>query len=102
VSAGFGALTINSSGKKIEFLHARNLLQDIWTGSPDASHYPPAVWYILNEKKFSNSGQVSLVQHIKSRWLQFEFNSKVDKKEEALFLAPVAFIMPKRYTSGHP
>jgi len=39
----------------------------------------------LNEKYFSNSGKVSLVQSIKKRWLEFDLGKQVDKADEQLY-----------------
>ncbi|HSZ24766.1 MAG TPA: hypothetical protein VK766_03560 [Cytophagaceae bacterium] len=86
ISASLGALAINPEGEKIEFYHPRNLLQPIWFDNDSAGYYPPALWYILNEKKFSNSGQITLIKSMKQRWWQFDFNGKpVPKTETLLF-----------------
>lgn len=88
ISAGLGALTINYAGKKIEFLHPRNLLRDIWADSLMGDHYPPTVWYVLHDKTFSNSGQTTLGHNLKNRWLQFELGGKTGKEKEQLLFGP--------------
>ena len=85
LSAGLGAMTINAAGKKISWRHPRNMLADIWNAPDSSSIYPPFIWYVLNEKYFSNSGKVSLVQSIKKRWLEFDLGKQVDKADEQLY-----------------
>lgn len=84
LSAGLGALTINPKGNQIEFYHERNLLKSIWADTAQNTDYPEFVWEMLHEKQFSNSGNVSLAQSIKKRWLKFEFSGKIDKDQETL------------------
>lgn len=86
LSAGLGAMTISPKGKKIEFDHERNLLQTIWKEPATNTDYPNFVWKMLHEKRFSNKGDATLAQSIKSRWLQFEFNGEIgDDQENLLF-----------------
>ena len=84
ISAGLAVLTINPKGKRILFYHERNLLKSIWDYSAKNSVYPLFVWNMLHEKQFSNSGDVTLANSIKNRWLQFEFNGKISKTQEKL------------------
>lgn len=86
LGAGLGALLIHPRGARIMLEHTRNLLSPVWYNRNDSTAYPPMLWYILNEKSFSNSRQVSLVQSIKSRWMSIEFDNKPDaSKEQLLF-----------------
>ncbi|MCF2446465.1 hypothetical protein L0657_21080 [Dyadobacter sp. CY345] len=78
VSAGLGILTIKPAGKKISYIHDRNVLQDIWFEPKKSSVYSPFIWYILTEKHFSNSQKEPLVQSIKARWKKFELDKKMD------------------------
>lgn len=84
LSAGLAVLTINPKGKKIEFYHERNLLKSIWKDQIINTEYPLFVWKMLHEKQFSNSGQITLANSIKNRWLEFEFDDKIDKPQESL------------------
>ncbi|HVI47878.1 MAG TPA: hypothetical protein VM802_23620 [Chitinophaga sp.] len=85
LSAGLGAMTINAARKKISLQHPRNLLSDIWYAPDSSSLYPPFIWYVLNEKHFSNSGQLSLIQSIRKRWLEFDLGKKLSHADEQLY-----------------
>jgi hypothetical protein len=54
LGAGFGLATLNPKGKKVEFIHQRNLLRDIWREKLESPNFPPFIWYMYTEKKFSN------------------------------------------------
>jgi hypothetical protein len=84
LSAGLALSTINPEGQTIGFYHGRNLLHGIWVDSAANKDYPVFVWHILHEKQFSNSGEVTLAQSIRNRWLQFEFDGKPEKKQTDL------------------
>ena len=85
LSAGLGALTISPKGKKIELKLQRNLLRNIWFNDNTNGAYPNAIWTILNDKEFSNSGKNDLQESIKNRWLQYNFDGKIDAETEKLF-----------------
>lgn len=85
VSAGLGALTIAPKGKKINLKLERNLLRNIWFNDNSNGAYPNSIWAILNEKQFSNSGKNDLQESIKNRWLQYNFDGKIDAQTEKLF-----------------
>lgn len=85
LSAGLGILTINPSGKKIKYIHDRNVLEDIWFAPEKSSVYSPFIWYILKEKHFSNSQKEPLVQTIKTRWNKFELDKDMDSTAVHLF-----------------
>ena len=68
-----GLLTLNPKGKKIDFHHQRNLLRQVWFEEKDNTTFPPFVWFMLNEKSFSNSGQTSILHNLKNRWYTYEF-----------------------------
>jgi len=91
LSAGLALSTINPKGRKIGFYHERNLLHGIWVDSASNKNYPVFVWNILHEKQFSNSGEVTLAQSIRGRWMQFEFNGKPDKKQIDLLFGSGGF-----------
>lgn len=85
LSAGLGALTIAPKGKKIELKLQRNLLRNIWHNDNSNRAYPNSIWIIINEKQFSNSGKNDLQESIKNRWLQYNFDGKIDAKTQKLF-----------------
>ncbi|SEW53025.1 hypothetical protein [Chitinophaga arvensicola] len=85
LSAGLGALTINAAGRKIQFLHPRNTLQDIWEMPEISQIYPPFTWYVLTEKHFSNSGKIPLAASIRERWQKFDFEGKISSSDSTLF-----------------
>lgn len=91
LSSGLGAMTISPKGKKIAFDHERNLLQTIWKEPAVNTDYPNFVWKMLHEKRFSNQGDLTLAQSIKSRWLQFEFNGKIAADQENLLFGKGGF-----------
>ena len=79
LGAGLGFATMNPKGKKVEFIHSRNLLRDIWTEKLESDNFPPFVWYMYTEKKFSNYTEgLSNIQNIKKRWLEFNFENDID------------------------
>ncbi|PQA96724.1 hypothetical protein B0A69_01225 [Chryseobacterium shigense] len=80
VGAGFGLATLNPKGKKVEFIHQRNLLRDIWREKLESPNFPPFIWYMYTEKKFSNKEKHSIISSMKERWLHYQFD---DSKEEA-------------------
>lgn len=85
LSAGLGALTISPKGKKICLKLQRNLLGNIWFNDNSNRAYPNSIWTILNEKQFSNSGKNDLQESIKNRWMQYNFEGKIDTETEKLF-----------------
>lgn len=85
LSAGLGALTISPKGKKIELKLQRNLLANIWYNDNTNEAYPSSIWTLINEKQFSNSGENDLQESIKNRWIQYNFDGKIDPKTQKLF-----------------
>ncbi len=84
LTAGLGATTINPAGKKVNYEHTRNLLEDIWFAPQSSKVYPPSVWYILTNRNFTNNKDVTLAESIKKRWTEFQFNSHVDSAKVKL------------------
>lgn len=74
LGAGFGLATLNPKGKKVEFIHQRNLLRDIWKGKLESPNFPPFIWYMYTEKKFSNREERSIIGNMKERWLHYQFD----------------------------
>ncbi|WP_326982359.1 hypothetical protein VUJ46_19575 [Chryseobacterium sp. MYb264] len=86
LGAGFGLATLNPKGQKVEFIHQRNLLRDIWTEKLKAANFPPFVWYMYTEKKFSNKEKHSIIGSMKERWLHYQFeDNKTDADQSVIF-----------------
>lgn len=87
LGAGFGLATLNPKGKKVEFIHQRNLLRDIWNEKLESPNFPPFVWYMYTEKKFSNKDGVPIVKSIKKRWLHFQFDNNLKAANESVIFS---------------
>ncbi len=72
--AGLGLATLNPKGKKVAFIHKRNLLRDIWEEKLSSPNFPPFVWYMYTEPHFSSNQNSSVISGIKERWLHFHFD----------------------------
>ena len=46
LGAALGFATFNPKGKKVEFIHDRNLLKDIWEQKLQSANFPPFIWYM--------------------------------------------------------
>ncbi len=75
LGAGLGLATFNPKGKKVEFIHERNLLRDIWEQKLLSKNFPPFIWYMYTEKKFTGNREHSIIQNMKQRWIQYQFDS---------------------------
>ena len=84
VSAALGGAAAFSSNQRVPFQHQRNLLTDVWEQKKTSTTYSPAVWYVLNEKSFSNSQQYSIAHNIRQRWLDYVLSGTPDA-ERALY-----------------
>jgi hypothetical protein len=80
LGAGFGLATLNPKGKKVEFIHQRNLLRDIWNEKLQSPNFPPFIWYMYTEKRFYSREEYSLISSMKERWLHYQFD---DNREAA-------------------
>lgn len=86
VGAGFGLATLNPKGKKVEFIHQRNLLRDIWREKLESPNFPPFIWYMYTEKKFSNKEKHSIITSMKERWLHYQFDDiKAEADQSVIF-----------------
>ncbi|MBB6372331.1 hypothetical protein [Chryseobacterium shigense] len=86
LGAGFGLATLNPKGKKVEFIHQRNLLIDIWREKLESPNFPPFIWYMYTEKKFSNKEEHSIISNMKERWLHYQFDDvKADADQSVIF-----------------
>lgn len=79
LGAGLGFMMLNPKGSKVEFIHKRNLLRDVWTGQLQSENFPPFVWYMYTEQRFSNYTEgLSIIQNIKKRWVQYNFGNDLE------------------------
>lgn len=86
LGAGFGLATLNPKGKKVEFIHQRNLLRDIWKEKLESSNFPPFIWYMYTEKRFSSQETKSIISHMKEIWLHYQFdNNKAAADQSVIF-----------------
>lgn len=86
LGAGFGLATLNPKGKKVEFVHSRNLLRDVWREKLESPNFPPFIWYMYTEKKFSNKEAHSIIQSMKERWLHYQFDdNKIQADQSVIF-----------------
>lgn len=91
LGAGFGLATLNPKGKKVEFIHQRNLLRDVWNGKLQSPNFPPFIWYMYTEKKFSNREQHSIISSMKERWLHYQFDDDRKKADESVIFSDGGF-----------
>ncbi len=84
LGAGFGFMTLRPKGKKVEFIHERNLLRDVWKEQLESSNFPPFIWYMYTEKKFSNKVDSSIIQNIKKRWLHYQFDDNQNDADHSV------------------
>jgi hypothetical protein len=71
VTAGLALASLDVH-PRVRFLHARNLLADLWRGSESSATYPPFVWAYLSRPEFSNDGRRAIREGIVERWRHFE------------------------------
>lgn len=83
--AALGLLTLNPKGRKIQMDIQRNLLRNVWNNDNSDQAFPPDVWNILNEKSFSNSGNKSMRETLKDRWILYAFDGQPDAETLKLF-----------------
>lgn len=87
LGAGFGLATLNPKGKKVEFIHQRNLLRDIWKGKLESPNFPPFIWYMYTEKKFSNREERSIIGSMKERWLHYQFDDDKTAADQSVIFS---------------
>ncbi|WP_454957098.1 hypothetical protein, partial [Capnocytophaga gingivalis] len=83
LGAGLSFLTLNPKGKKVVLQHPRNLLRCFITEKNDIE-FPPFVWYMLNEPRFTNSGESSVLQNTQKRWIRHLFDNDKEKALKAV------------------
>jgi hypothetical protein len=91
LGAGFGLATLNPKGKKVEFIHQRNLLRDIWREKLESPNFPPFIWYMYTEKKFSNKEENSIIQNMKQRWLHYQFDDNKNAADQSVIFSDGGF-----------
>lgn len=87
LGAGFGLATFNPKGKKVEFIHHRNLLRDIWKEKLESPNFPPFIWYMYTEKKFSNKEKHSIISSMKQRWLHYQFDDDQNAADRSVIFS---------------
>jgi hypothetical protein len=77
VGAGLGIAALNPRGRKVELLHKRNPLRNIWLqeNNHDISSF---LWFMLTEKRISNTGANSLAVNLKHRWVRYQFEGNIE------------------------
>jgi len=91
LGAGFGLATLNPKGKKVEFIHQRNLLRDIWRQKLESPNFPPFIWYMYTEKKFSNKEKHSIISSMKERWLHYQFDDDKAAADQSVIFSDGGF-----------
>lgn len=87
VGAGLGFAMLNSKGVKVELVHERNLLRSVWEGKNINHSFPSFIWYMMNEKLFSNSGNYSLLYNIRERWINYQFDRDKKKADKSVIFS---------------
>lgn len=87
LGAAFGLATFNPKGKKVEFVHQRNLLRDVWHEKLESPNFPPFIWYMYTEKRFFSTEKESVIQNMKKRWLQYQFNNNSEQANQSVIFS---------------
>lgn len=85
LGGGIAAMMINPSGKKIKWPQNKNLLGTVWFADNSDNMIPASIWYMLNQKSFSNSQKNTLIENIKKRWLTINFQEELSTEDENKF-----------------
>ncbi len=91
LGAGFGLATLNPKGRKVEFIHQRNLLRDIWREKLESPNFPPFIWYMYTEKRFSNKENQSIISSMKERWLHYQYDDDLQKANQSVIFSDGGF-----------
>lgn len=67
--------------RKIEFMHPRNALRDIWEGNYVSTNFPPSIWYYLSHHNPAKPDEKSLRYQIVEKWIDFGQISRMDTKK---------------------
>ncbi|WP_278820828.1 hypothetical protein [Hoylesella nanceiensis] len=82
IGAGLGWATLNPKGKRLILKHKRNHLRAIWE-EKNSNEFPPIIWYMLNETKFTNTQQATMLRNIRNRWLTFTFEDDIKEANKS-------------------
>lgn len=82
IGAGLGWATLNPKGKRLILKHKRNHLRAIWE-EKNSNEFPPIIWYMLNETKFTNTQQSTMLRNIRNRWLTFTFEDDIKEANKS-------------------
>ncbi|MDF2192750.1 hypothetical protein [Paraflavitalea sp. CAU 1676] len=91
---GLGIATLNPKGEKVELIHKRNLLRDVWL-QEDNQDIPSFVWFMLTEKRVNKVGDSSLLNSLKHRWIRYQFDGDAE-----MAATSVSFTEGGNYTAG--
>ena len=83
IGAGLGWATLSPKGKRLILKHKRNHLRAIWE-EKNSNGFPPIVWYMLNETKFTNTQQSTMLRNIRKRWLTFTFEYDIKEANKSV------------------
>ena len=82
IGAGLGWATLSPKGKRLILKHKRNHLRAIWE-EKNSNDFPPIIWYMLNETKFTNTQQSTMLRNIRNRWLTFTFEYDIKEANKS-------------------
>ncbi|MFC3562726.1 hypothetical protein [Pedobacter jamesrossensis] len=85
LSAALGVAVLTNNKKKVEFLHERNLLGEIWNTPGDRKYLPDFIWTMLTSKIDQSANSISDLQRIRNRWSKLELSGMDKKQEKVLF-----------------
>lgn len=83
IGAGLGWATLSPKGKRLILKHKRNHLRAVWK-EKNSNEFPPIVWYMLNETKFTNTQQSTMLRNIRKRWLTFTFEDDIKEANKSV------------------
>ena len=83
IGAGLGWATLSPKGKRLILKHKRNHLRAIWE-EKNSNGFPPIVWYMLNETKFTNTQQSTMLRNIRKRWQTFTFEDDIKEANKSV------------------
>lgn len=83
IGAGLGWATLSPKGKRLILKHKRNHLRAIWE-EKNSNEFPPIVWYMLNEFRFTNTQQSTMLKNIRKRWLTFTFEDDIKEANKSV------------------
>lgn len=82
IGAGLGWATLSPKGKRLILKHKRNHLRAVWE-EKNSNEFPPIIWYMLNETKFTNTQQSTMLRNIRNRWLTFTFEDDIKEANKS-------------------